>query len=179
MKLRPLLPAAGRWLWPALALLATVPAGRAAPRPESSAWLAGGYDFAGILRGYRLQGGFLQYRWPPVWRGLRLWAGVSAGSGGPYFMGVGALYAVDLTPNWRVAAMFGPGFFNSQGKFRLGSELEFLSLGEISRRLPWGDRIGVGFGHISNGGLSRVNPGSEFIEIGYQIPLPRGRRPAG
>ncbi len=172
MSFRPRFRRVVRPLLAGLALAAGGAAVRAAP-PEASAWLAGGYDFAGILRGHRVQGGFLQYRWQPVWRGLSPWAGIGVGDGGPYFLGVGALYSIDLTPDWRVTGMFGPGFFNSQGKFVLGSELEFLSMAEISRRLPWGDRIGLGFGHISNGGLSRVNPGSEFIELGYQLRLPR------
>jgi hypothetical protein len=139
--------------------------------PDQGPWLVAGYAAAGVLRGKKVHGAYLEWRGRPAWAALRPWAAVNVGEEGPYFVGAGALYERDLDARWRLALSFGPGFYESNHRFELGSHLEFLSTIELSRRLANGHRLSLAFGHISNGRVGRINPGSEFLKLAWQVPL--------
>jgi len=66
---------------------------------------------------------------------------------------------------------FAPGLYYSFRKDILGHVLEFNSGMEISYSYPDQSEISLSFHHISNGGLSKFNPGAEFILISYSFPL--------
>lgn len=136
---------------------------------EEPAWLVSGPAVAGVLDKKQLYGGFVEYRAAWNWRKVHPWVAMNVGQNGPFFVGAGGVYPIELGAKWRLSLSFGPGFYESNGRFQLGSHLEFLSTAEISRVLPWGDRVGLSFGHISNGSVGKVNPGSEFVKLSYQL----------
>lgn len=70
-----------------------------------------------------------------------------------------------LTPN----AAFGY-YDNGNGK-NLGSHAEFRTGAEFSYRFDDRSRLGLGFNHISNAGIGKVNPGEESIVLMYSIPF--------
>jgi hypothetical protein len=87
---------------------------------------------------------------------------------------LGAALALEwkVSDAWRVTVSSGPGYYNrNRSPHDLGSSIEFLSNLEVSRALPHGRRIGLSFGHISNGSISDHNPGSEVLFLLYAIPL--------
>ncbi|MGH7091091.1 MAG: acyloxyacyl hydrolase, partial [Stellaceae bacterium] len=54
----------------------------------------------------------------------------------------------------------------------LGSRLEFKTGAEFAYRFDTGMRLGIAFDHISNAGLTRVNPGTEELLLVLSLPLP-------
>lgn len=51
------------------------------------------------------------------------------------------------------------------------NDLEFRSGIELSYRFSGRSRIGVALFHLSNGGLSNQNPGTEVLVLSFSIPL--------
>lgn len=70
-----------------------------------------------------------------------------------------------LTPS------FGVGYFNEDEALDLGGELEFRSGIEMTYCLPGDWRIGWALFHLSNGGLSDSNPGTEALVITLALPV--------
>jgi hypothetical protein len=58
----------------------------------------------------------------------------------------------------------GPGFFDN-GRFTLGSKLEFRSVAEVQIKLGRHYRLGLDYCHYSNGGTGSINPGAESIRV--------------
>jgi hypothetical protein len=146
------------------------------PRAPREAYLVAGAGVAGVFDSSRVGTGFAEYRFSASWKGIQPWISATVGAHGKFYLAAGGLYSIDLDRNWRVTLSFGPGFYHSRDNFDLGSELEFLSTAELSRKLPWGDRVGLSFGHISNGGVAEVNPGSEILKLSYQLRWPDKKR---
>lgn len=73
---------------------------------------------------------------------------------------------VVLSPNTAVGVWGGGGF-------DLGSRVEFRSGADLAWRFDNASRLGVGFYHISNAGLTRRNPGDESLLMTYSYPLGR------
>ena len=55
--------------------------------------------------------------------------------------------------------------------FNLGSTIEFRSGIDLAYRFDDHSRLGVGFYHASNAGLTHRNPGAESAIVSYAIPL--------
>ena len=70
-----------------------------------------------------------------------------------------------LTPN-AAAGFFQPGYGT-----RLGSWWEYKTGLELDYKFPDLTRLGLAIHHISNAGLTKVNPGEQQIEVVYSIPL--------
>lgn len=170
----PALRTAACLLAPIAASASAQPSGEAPPRDP--ALVVVGAGIAGVLDSTRVGTGFAEYRFGSSWKGVHPWVSITMGSHARYYVAAGALYSFELDRNWRITLSFGPGFYHSRDNFDLGSELEFLSTAEVSRRLPWNHRLGLSFGHISNGGVAEVNPGSEIVKLNYQIPWPGTKR---
>jgi hypothetical protein len=113
-----------------------------------------------------------EYRFKENYRGLHPYLlGVKGKDGASYF-GAGILYNFAISPRWRLTASSGPGYYDrTRGPKDLGSTIEFYSNLEVSTKVWHGNRLGLSFGHISNGGLSNHNPGSETLRITYAVPF--------
>jgi hypothetical protein len=146
-------------------------AGEATPDREQSSVIVG-YGVAGIFNDQKASGALFEWRSPAFWHSLRGWTAANIATQGAYFAGIGLYYGVPLGKNWEVGISSGPGFFRPDRRLNLGDSLEFRSNLECSYRFRSGQRLGLRFGHISNASLGRVNPGSEFVQITWQVPLP-------
>ncbi|MFT3829657.1 MAG: acyloxyacyl hydrolase [Opitutaceae bacterium] len=144
-----------------------------ASSPEP-ALLGVGYGLAGIADAKQFHSGFLEWRGAPFWRSLAPYVFGSWRRTGASYVGAGLIYGIDLSPHWRLSASSGPGYFERDGDLDLGSRLEFASTIELAYRLPDGRRLACGFGHVSNAGAGRINPGAEFIRLSVQFPLSTG-----
>lgn len=76
-----------------------------------------------------------------------------------------------LNDRWAVVPSFGVGSFKDGGNLELGQRLEFRSGLELAYCLHGNYRIGAAFFHLSNGGLSDRNPGTEALVLSLSVPL--------
>ncbi len=97
--------------------------------------------------------------------------GFAVAENGAYFIYSDLRYDYRINDNWLAIPSFGVGTFNDSEELILGNELEFRPGIEIAYRFPSEYRIGVALFHISNGGLSEKNPGTESLVLSLCIPL--------
>jgi hypothetical protein len=142
----------------------------AEPGPETAA-LHGGYTLYGLADEDQVHGAFAEWRGPAFWHGLSPWVSGGLNQGGSFHLGAGLAYGIDLARDWRVSVLFGPAYFDGGDRLDLGSEFEVFSTLELAWRIGDGRRVTLGLGHVSNAGASDVNPGSEYVRLGLQIPL--------
>lgn len=114
----------------------------------------------------------LEYRFPPLMR-FRLVPsiGVVVGADGANFIYAELRRDFRFAGHWLLTPSFGGGRFNNRPRFNLGHMLEFRSGLEISRQFNQGYRLGVAVFHLSNGGLSDENPGTEAVVLSFSVPL--------
>lgn len=114
----------------------------------------------------------LEYRFPPLTR-YRLVPsiGVVVVADGANFIYAELRRDFRFADHWLLTPSFGVGRFNNRPLFNLGHLLEFRSGLEISRQFNQGYRLGVAVFHLSNGGLSDENPGTEAVVLSFSVPL--------
>jgi hypothetical protein len=103
------------------------------------------------------------------WR-VQPFVGVDAGEDRSVYAFVGLLRALPVGARLRVTPSIGAGYF-TEGEFVLGFPLEFRSGVELSARLTRALAFGVAVHHVSNGGLGRLNPGSEQVVLFSSLSL--------
>ena len=157
---------------PARAELAPPPDRR--PALELSAGVSGIFD-----EGTRPMRYGAEFFWRPVTPWL-----VTPGLGLAYTEGGASFVFAQLRrdfwidPRWAVSISLGGGLFHEDGGLHLGNEIEFRSGLALSRRFGDQLRIGIGFVHVSNGGLSESNPGTEALDLLIHFPLGSARAAA-
>lgn len=72
-----------------------------------------------------------------------------------------------LTPQLAV------GYYSKGDGQDLGHELEFRTGAVLAWRFDDRSRLGLGFHHLSNLGLGKINPGTESLTVFYAHPLGR------
>ncbi len=82
-----------------------------------------------------------------------------------------------LNDRWAIIPSFGTGACEEGRGIDPGQSLEFRSGLETARRFDNDVRIGVAVFHVSNGGLSKRNPGAEAVVLSLSVPLRRADRP--
>lgn len=114
----------------------------------------------------------IEYRFSPLTR-YRLVpsVGVAVGSNDSSFIYAELRRDFRFADHWLLTPSFGLGRFNNRPQFDLGKSLEFRSGLEISYQFDQGYRLGVAVFHLSNGGLSDENPGTEAAVLSFSIPL--------
>jgi hypothetical protein len=112
----------------------------------------------------------LQIRSPWRWNLIRPVAGVLSSSSGGAFVYSGFVVEVPLPAGLQLSPGFAPGIVLASGDRDLGSPIEFRSSIEISVAPIEAVRVGIGFSHISNAGLTQHNPGVEVLTLGIAIP---------
>lgn len=110
------------------------------------------------------------------WR-LRPWAGLLSTSDRALWGGGGVYLDWEVTPRVRLTPSFGGGYYEKGEGKDLGHSVEFRSQLGISYLFGSQARIGLTFGHLSNGGLAENNKGTEYLNVSYTLPI--GRRLAG
>ena len=76
-----------------------------------------------------------------------------------------------IFPKIFITPSFSSGIYTKRKSIELGFPLEFRSSIEASYRFKNFSRLGLMFSHISNGSLSKKNPGAECLIIFYMIPI--------
>lgn len=84
-----------------------------------------------------------------------------------------------LDDRWVVIPSFGVGAFDDGENLDLGHTIEFRSGLEVAYRFHGEYRVGVALFHLSNGGISDQNPGTEGLVASLCIPLHRRDRRSG
>ena len=113
-----------------------------------------------------------EYRFKENYHGIHPYVLTGWATDGAAYTGAGLLYNFVLSLDWRITISSGPGYYSrNRSPKDLGHSIEFFSNIEISRRLRNGHRLGLSFGHISNGSLGDHNPGSETLRLLYAIPF--------
>ena len=150
--------------------LATAAAGQAADDPSYLTIGAGGWQ---VLRGSDTAGEVdLAYR-----SNYKLWflkphAGVMVATDGDYYAYAGLLTDLYWGKNIVTTLSTAMGGYGGGG-YNLGSHFEFRSGIEVAWRFEDASRLGIGFYHISNAGISDRNPGSESLILTYSVPIGR------
>ncbi len=137
-----------------------------APRLEVSAGTLGVLDDASPLA----MG--LEYRW----HGFSRWsivpgAGLVAGDDDSRYVYANLSRDFPLGYDWTATISFGAGHFRDGSEVQLGHPLIFQSGIELGRWIERRWRIGLAFDHLSNGGLSEHNPGTEMLVLRVSMPL--------
>lgn len=137
------------------------------PSPE---WanVAGVSGFLDAQRHLHLQ---LEYR--SGWRRgpLHAWAAAGYVSRGAVFAGGGLFGRFSIRPRLRLLVGFGPIYYDHRSRSTdLGSKWDVVSYFEVARQFHRGHWLGARLSHVSNAGLSRINPGTETISLTYAIP---------
>ena len=118
----------------------------------------------------------LQYRGRPYTRlGLRPGIGLLYGEDSQSYLFADLAHDWQLPGRWVATLSFGFGWFNNGDDIEVVDAREFQTVLAVSRRLANGGRLGVSGSHISNGGLSSPNRGTETLALFYAFPLRRGR----
>jgi hypothetical protein len=138
-------------------------------RPFDRSTLGLGAGLAGILDGHKILLGSLEFR--PAFESfhLRPWVGMEFGYD-LYYAAGGVLTNLHISERNIFTPSFGVGFYSTHNGIELGSHMEFRSAAELSHVFKNHSILGIQFGHISNGGLSSKNPGSEILKLIYYIP---------
>ena len=76
-----------------------------------------------------------------------------------------------LSRRWILIPSFGMGIFNDSSEINLGNDLEFRSGIEVAYQFINKIRTGVAIFHLSNGGISSQNPGTEALVFSICIPM--------
>lgn len=76
-----------------------------------------------------------------------------------------------LNRHWLLVPSFGLGLFKDGKDLNLGDSIEFRTGLEFAYQFDNDYRAGVAIFHLSNGGLSTHNPGTEVLVFSFSIPL--------
>ena len=98
--------------------------------------------------------------------------GVLASKDGSYYGWLGLYADLHLTDHFVASPSTAFGGWGGGG-YNLGSHLEFRSGMDVAYKFDGGTRIGVGFYHASNAGITRENGGSESLLLEFSVPVKR------
>jgi hypothetical protein len=76
-----------------------------------------------------------------------------------------------LSHRWLLIPSFGIGVFKDGDNINLGNNIEFRSGLEIAYRFKNEIRAGIAIFHLSNGGISSQNPGTEALVFSVCFPI--------
>ncbi|MDH3403568.1 MAG: acyloxyacyl hydrolase [Acidobacteriota bacterium] len=159
----------------ALLLLLPLAAARAQDAPtlvlsagvfDTAAWTGDKGDFEAIEAGVALHGT------PRVW-GVGPWGGIAANDDGAFWISLGVRRPFALRRCWHAGPAWAVAYYDRGDGKDLGHEIEFHTGLEIFCRGDSGRSLGIEFYHLSNAGLSDVNPGVNSLVVTYGIPLGR------
>jgi len=125
------------------------------------------------LRGnFRTGEGDIDYRFGTdlIWK-IRPHVGLLVAGDGDYYGYGGFVADLDLTPHLVLTLNTAIGGYGGGG-YNLGSHFEFRNGAELAYRFTNDWRIGFGFYHISNAGITRENGGSESALVSLSVPMP-------
>lgn len=105
-----------------------------------------------------------------IWK-IRPHVGLLVAGDGDYYGYGGFVADIDLTNHLVLTLNTAIGGYGGGG-YNLGSHFEFRNGAEVAYRFTNDWRIGIGFYHISNAGITRENGGSESTLLTISAPMP-------
>jgi opacity protein-like surface antigen len=105
-----------------------------------------------------------------IWK-IRPHIGLLVAGDGDYYGYGGFVADLDLAPHLVLTLNTAIGGYGGHG-YNLGSNFEFRNGAELAYRFENDWRIGFGFYHISNAGITRENGGSESALVAISAPMP-------
>ncbi len=102
---------------------------------------------------------------------IKPWAGLEVTTRTSIWGGGGILVEIPIGDHWVLTPNFGAGAYEKGRGKNLGSVGEFRSTFEGGYVFDNGTRLVASFGHTSNAGLTKHNPGTEQAMISFQIPI--------
>ena len=102
---------------------------------------------------------------------VKPWGGVEVTTRTSIWGGGGILIEVPLGQHWVLTPNIGVGAYERGRGKNLGSVFEIRSTFEGGYVFDNGTRLVASFGHTSNAGVTRHNPGTEQAMISFQIPI--------
>lgn len=113
----------------------------------------------------------LEYRFAPVWEGLRPTLGANFSTDSALYGYGGFYYDLHLSDSWVFSPNVVAGAFSQGDGKNLGHWIQFRSGLELNYRFAKDRLLGLAFNHISNASLGDANPGAETLLISYHTPL--------
>jgi hypothetical protein len=151
-------------------LLLSVPASATAGVSCRESYVVLGPGTVGVLDEEQALFGVIEVRPGVCYGPLGPWVGVHADEEAAY-VAAGLQYEWFPTNRVFLIPSFGVGVVTGKADDELGHPLEFRSGIEAGIRFGNGHRLAVGFGHVSNGGIDHVNPGTELLALLYALPV--------
>ena len=102
---------------------------------------------------------------------IKPWAGVEVTTRHSLYGGGGILIEVPIGKHWVLTPNIGIGAYNYGSGKDLGSVFEIRSTFEGGYVFDNGTRLVASFGHTSNAGFTKRNPGTEQAMVSFQIPI--------
>lgn len=137
---------------------------------EHAVIYAGAYDISQQDDQATLGG--LEYRFKDQFNGLRPAVGIMGTTDNAAYAYAGAYWDLPLnTEPLIITPGFAAGAYHHGDGKDLGSGIEFRSTIEVAYQMEAGNRIGLGFSHISNASIGNDNPGAETLQVVYSHPM--------
>ncbi len=102
---------------------------------------------------------------------IKPWGGFETTSRQSVWGGGGFVVEIPLSKHWVLTPNVGVGLYGRSNGKNLGSVVEFRSTFEGGYVFDNGMRLVASFGHTSNAGLTRHNPGTEAAVVSFQVPI--------
>jgi hypothetical protein len=102
---------------------------------------------------------------------VKPWVGIETTTRQSVWGGGGIWLDIPIGRHWVLSPNIGVGAYGRGNGKNLGSVFEIRSTFEAGYVFDSGSRITASFGHTSNAGVSKHNPGTEAALISYQIPI--------
>jgi lipid A 3-O-deacylase len=94
------------------------------------------------------------------------------GTGKGAFYGYGGFgFDINIADSWVLTPTAAVGYFRDGSGINLGAHCEFRTGAELDYRFDNLTRLGVGFYHLSNAGITKQNPGTEMAILFLTVPL--------
>jgi len=154
-----------------LALAAGLFTGAAVRADEANYLVVGAGSWETLRAPFRTEEVDIDYRFGNsiLWK-LRPQAGVLIAGDGDYYGYGGFVADFHLTDHVVLTLNTAIGYYGGGG-YDLGSHFEFRNGGDIAYQFDNGWRLGAGFYHISNAGITRENGGSESTLLQLSVPM--------
>lgn len=116
--------------------------------------------------------GGVEYRFKDQFNGLRPVLGVMGTTDEAAYVYGGAYWDLPLnTAPFVITPGFQAGAYSHGDGKDLGYGIEFRSTIEVAYQFEEGQRLGLGFSHLSNASLGNHNPGVETLQVVYSHPM--------
>ena len=97
--------------------------------------------------------------------------GFAAANNGAKFIYTDLRHDFYLNEQWLLIPSFGVGIFDDSKEIKLGNKIEYRSGIEFAYQFRNKMRAGIAIFHLSNGGTSSTNPGTEALVFAVCIPI--------